>query len=261
MFGFLLPSKLRKKRRPSRKASESEELFLSEAGLDFTLQRDHCRTLRLTVKPDGAVRVKAPVAVPLEEVLRFVRSRLIWIQEKQSFFLEHRGRSTDFHEGSPILFLGRPFLLCPVPSKRGRHPRLTAGRLELPCRSESSADIEAAFKAWRMNVAKLVLARRLRRLEVRARDVFEDKAIVSSLSVRSLKRRWGSCSVRGQITLAAQLIELPLPLIDYVLCHELCHLRRMDHSPNFHAALQKLLPDARQREKNIRIWSLEHPRS
>ena len=112
-----------------------------------------------------------------------------------------------------------------------------------------------------MAVAKLVLARRLRRLDARARDVFHDNAAVSGLTVRSLKRRWGSCSVRGQVTLAAQLIELPLPLIDYVLCHELCHLRRMDHSPNFHAALQKLLPDARQREKDIRIWSLEHPRS
>ena len=112
-----------------------------------------------------------------------------------------------------------------------------------------------------MAVAKLVLARRLNRIETHARAIFCDSASVSGLTVRSLKRRWGSCSVRGQITLAAQLIELPLPLIDYVLCHELCHLRRMDHSPNFHAALQSLLPDARQREKSIRIWSLEHPRS
>ena len=112
-----------------------------------------------------------------------------------------------------------------------------------------------------MAVAKLVLSRRLNRLETHARAIFRDNAAVSCLTVRSLKRRWGSCSVRGQITLAAQLIELPLPLIDYVLCHELCHLRRMDHSPDFHTALQRLLPDAREREKAIRIWSLEHPRS
>ena len=170
-------------------------------------------------------------------------------------------RVPDFREGSTILFLGKPFRLCLVPARRGRHPQLTACRLELPCRSDSPADIESAFKAWRMDVAKLVLARRLRRLDALARAVFHDNAAVSSLTVRSLKRRWGSCSVRGQITLAAQLIELPLPLIDYVLCHELCHLRRMNHSPDFHASLQKLLSDARQREKDIRIWSLEHPRT
>ena len=262
MFGFLLPKSLRKKRnRSPRKTSEPEALSLPDVGLDFTLQRDHCRTLRLTVKPDGTVRVKAPAPVPLEDILRFVRSRLPWIHEKQGFFHKHQGTATDFREGGTILFLGKHFHLCLVPAKRGSHPRLMAGRLELPCSSDSPSDIEAAFKAWRMTVSKLVLPRRLLRLEARARATFHDNATVSGLTVRSLKRRWGSCSVRGQITLAAQLIELPLPLIDYVLCHELCHLRRMDHSPNFHAALQKLLPDARQREKAIRIWSLEHPRS
>ena len=113
--------------------------------------------------------------------------------------------------------------------------------------------------AWRLDIAKLILSRRLPRLDERARAVFGDGRGASGLTVRSLKRRWGSCSVRGQITLASRLIELPLPLIDYVICHELCHLRHMDHSPSFHAALLRLLPEARKREKEIRIWSLGHP--
>ena len=137
----------------------------------------------------------------------------------------------------------------------------TAPVAPAPAPETKPADIEAAFKAWRMALAKLVLSRRLARLDAEARRLFGDRAAASGLTVRSLKRRWGSCSVRGQITLAAQLIELPLPLIDYVIGHELCHLRHMDHSPAFHAALRSLLPDAREREKRIRIWSLEHPRS
>jgi predicted metal-dependent hydrolase len=112
-----------------------------------------------------------------------------------------------------------------------------------------------------MALAKNILARRLARLDAHARALFGDSSAVTGLAVRSLRRRWGSCSVRGQITLAAQLIELPLPLIDYVIAHELCHLRHMDHSPAFHRALLRLLPDAGAREKNIRIWSLEHPRT
>ena len=78
--------------------------------------------------------------------------------------------------------------------------------------------------------------------------------------MRSLKRRWGSCSARGDIMLAAQLIALPLPLIDYVLFHELCHLRYMNHSPAFHALLHRLMPDAKTREARIHVWALEHPR-
>jgi predicted metal-dependent hydrolase len=215
------------------------------------------------VKPDGSLLVKAPASVPLEAVLDFVRSRLPWIHAKQEFFLSHRGSGPDFRDGGTVLFLGRAFVLRPVPSRRGAKPCLCGGRggpvLELPCKSDSPADIEASFKAWRMALARQLLARRLARLEQMARHSLNDSARPSGLTVRSLRRRWGSCTVRGQITLAAQLIELPLPLIDYVICHELCHLRHMDHSPAFHAALLRLLPGARKREKEIRIWSLEHP--
>lgn len=262
MFEFLIPPKLRRKRRKTspRAVSATERLSLSE-GLDFVLQRDHCRTLRLTVKPDGTVLVKAPAAVPIESILNFVRMKLGWIREKRSFFLEHRGSGTEFREGGIIHFLGRPFRLSLLEKKRGSRPRLTAGRLELPCRSDEPEDIEAAFSAWRMTMAKLILARRLARLDTEARALLGDRLGASGLTVRTLKRRWGSCSVRGQITLASRLIELPLPLIDYVILHELCHLRHMDHSPSFHSTLLRLLPDARKREKAIRIWSLEHPQN
>ena len=129
-------------------------------------------------------------------------------------------------------------------------PYLRADRLLASFRDEIGAP--DAQKFW---------ISRLAALDAEARALLCDRLSASGLTVRSLKRRWGSCSVHRQITLAAQLIELPLPLIDYVICHELCHLRHMDHSPSFHAALRRMLPDARSREKSIRIWSLEHPRS
>lgn len=262
MFDALL-NRLRPKRRKApnpRKTSEPKLLGLPGTSLEFHLQRDFCRTLRLTVKPDGSVLVKAPARVPLNAILDFVRSRLVWIDEKREFFLRHRGEGIRFENDGIIFFAGKPFRLKLIPAHRGEKPLLIRGQLELPCRSESSEDVEAAFKAWRLSLAKQVLTRRLARLETKARIVFGDGAAVSGITVRSLKRRWGSCSVRGEITLAAQLVELPLPLIDYVICHELCHLRRMDHSPAFRTALTALLPEARERERLIRIWSLEHPR-
>ncbi|WP_446425313.1 M48 family metallopeptidase [Mailhella sp.] len=267
---FLLFTKKRRPapKRSARKASPPETLSLPEHGLSFTFQRDRCRTLRLTVKPDGSLLVKAPAAVPLDAVLDFVRSRRAWIRAKQDFFLSHRGEGPQFHDGGTVFFLGRAFTLRTVPPRRGAKPRLMGGRedghggpfLELPCKDGTPEAVEAAVKAWRLALAKQVLARRLARLDELARLRLDDGARPAGLTVRSLKRRWGSCTVRGQITLAAQLIELPLPLMDYVICHELCHLRRMDHSPAFRTALRRLLPDARERERRIRLWSLEHPR-
>lgn len=259
-----------RKRRPpkpgSRRIREESEITLPGTGFTFLFRRDGCRTLRMTVKPDGSVCVKSPAALPLERVLSFVRSRLDWVQEKRTFFAEHRGVPVSAEEGAPVLYLGRVFLLRRTPWKRHARARFVGNVLELPCLrpgADDNARAEAADRAlrrWRLETAKLVLARRLERMAAMARTVLGDDAVVFSLTVRFLRRRWGSCSVRGNITLAAQLTEMPLPLIDYVLCHELCHLRAMNHGAGFHALLRTLLPDAAKRERLIHIWGLEHPR-
>lgn len=256
----------RSRRAGARRIREEMEMTLPGTDLTFLFQRDGCRTLRMTVKADGSVRVKAPASLPLERVLSFVRSRLNWVQEKRTFFAEHRGASAPAVEGAPVLYLGRTFILRPVLWKKSARAKLTGNTLELPClrpdfdEAAKAKVLERALRRWRLDTAKLVLGRRLARMESLARLVFGDHAAVSSLTVRFLRRRWGSCSVRGSITLAAQLTEMPLPLIDYVLCHELCHLRAMNHGTGFHALLRTLLPDAGEREKLIHIWGLEHPR-
>ena len=256
----------RSRRKSDRRIVEEKQLTLPGTDLDFLFQRDGCRSLRMTVKADGSVRVRAPAGLPMSRVFSFMRARLTWIQEKRTFFAAHRGPCVPARDGATALYLTRPFTIRPVPAPKNAMARLVGHVLELPCRcrgGDAEADakaLERAFRRWQKNMAHLVLGRRLSRMDRLARSVFNDDRHVSSLVVRSLKRRWGSCSARGEITLAVQLIAMPLPLIDYVLCHELCHLRVMNHGPRFHALLHTLLPDAKKREQLIHIWGLEHPR-
>ena len=251
----------------ARRILEERNVSLPDADISFLFQRDGCRTLRMTVRADGSVRVKAPALIPWEDVLAFVRSRLDWVREKRAFFAEHRGVTAPAREGSAALYLGRTFTLRPVPALRNARAHFRGKTLELPCLRPGldgearDRAVERAFLSWRLDAASLILSRRLSRLDQHARERLGDHAAAHSLTVRSLTRRWGSCSVQGDITLAAQLVEMPLPLIDYVICHELCHLRAMNHGPAFHALLRMLLPDAEEREKRIRIWGLEHPRT
>lgn len=259
----MLNRQRRSRKTSSRKIREEKELVLPGTDLTFLFQRDGCRTLRMAIRPDGSVRVKAPARLAMEQVFSFMHARLDWIRAKQDFFAAHRGAPADIREGGSILYLGRPFTIRLAPSDGRSRPRLKGSALELPLpRRQEGADaaVKRAFARWRLETAKLVLGRRLSRLERHARAVFGDRAAPFSLAVRSLKRRWGSCSARGDIMLAAQLIALPLPLIDYVLFHELCHLRYMNHSPAFHALLHRLVPDAKTREARIHVWALEHPR-
>ncbi len=257
---------VRKKCSSAAPASESQ-LRLEGEDLAFGFTRDRHRTLRLTVKPDGTVSVRAPAGMSMAFVLTFLRSRLGWIQAKRAFFLEYRGPEEVFRDGGAIWCLGEPRTIRAVPMRHGRKAKLAGEFLELPCRSPADGDgtcpealLHRAFLIWRHSFAVSFFTPRLAELDERARAVLGDDVSFSSLSVRALKRRWGSCSAKGQISLASALIALPEELIDFVILHELCHLRRMDHSPAFHALLRQLAPEEKQLDRELRIWGLEHPR-
>jgi predicted metal-dependent hydrolase len=78
----------------------------------------------------------------------------------------------------------------------------------------------------------------------------------ASISIGRQKSRWGSCSSSGRIRLNACLAKLPEQLAEYVIVHELCHLRHLDHSAKFHALLQQLLPAAKQHQRELKRYRL-----
>lgn len=105
---------------------------------------------------------------------------------------------------------------------------------------------QAALKALRVQ-AKAYLSRRL--------DAIAQQGGFNFAAVRfsNAGTRWGSCSNTGTISLNIWLMQLPFELIDYVLIHELCHTRHMNHSPLFWAAVEQLLPDYQQRRKALKL--------
>ncbi len=79
----------------------------------------------------------------------------------------------------------------------------------------------------------------------------------SGVRIKNNVSNWGSCSVRGNINLNLRLVTLPSELQDYVMLHELCHLRQMNHGAKFHALLESVCPDHRQREKELRCYRIK----
>lgn len=239
------------------------------AALPVLLERDRWRTLRITVRPDGGVTVKAPVRAGIQDVLDAVTRKRAWIEAKRDFF---RTRPLPpprrYAEGELFYYLGRPFRLrfaVPAGRRRAALARLRGNELVLypgltPLSPES---VRRAVERWRQATAESLLRRRLARLhaEVRARMGAEGEDFPHpSLRVRSLQRRWGSCSARGEITLARQLSAVPLAYVDHVILHELCHLRHMNHGPRFRALLEQLSPGAAATARALHLWGLEHPK-
>ncbi len=232
--------------------------------LPFLLLRDRWRTLRITVQADGSVTVKAPFRARPRDVLDAVQRKRAWIEAKRHFFRERvLPPPRLWVEGEVAYYLGRPFRLrFAEPASAGRR-RAAAAKLRgkelviLPGSAPLTSDtVRRSVELWRQNTAESLLRRRLLRLYAKVRARLDVPC--PTLRVRSLKRRWGSCSARGEITLARQLSAAPLAYVDYVILHELCHLRHMNHGPRFHALLEELLPDAAIRARELRLWGLEH---
>ena len=98
--------------------------------------------------------------------------------------------------------------------------------------------------------AKAYLPGRLR--ELAAANGFE----FNSVRIKHNVSNWGSCSSKGNINLNLNLMRLPSYLQDYVMLHELCHLRYMNHGPEFHALLESLCPDHRKYQRELREYKL-----
>jgi predicted metal-dependent hydrolase len=112
----------------------------------------------------------------------------------------------------------------------------------------------AALEKWLTQRAKEHLIPWLKRVSD------ETELPYSSVSIRQQRTRWGSCSSRGSISLNARLLFLPPQLVTYVLVHELCHTRHLNHSPRFWRLVESYLPDYRQSDRQLRNASRQMPR-
>jgi predicted metal-dependent hydrolase len=207
------------------------------------------RRLRITVQPAG-VEVVAPLGMRETEITAFVHANRGWIETR----LEAIRRRLTAHPGSPHLVDGAkiPF--------RGGWPRLRvmqSGRarplvrhdgdlqVELPYRlppAEQEVEVERVLSGWLRREARLAAQAAVDRYGPR------HGLVPRGLVIKAHRTLWGSCTARGVVNLNWRLILAPPAALEYVVVHELCHLRHRHHQPPFWRLVAELLPDyGRQR--------------
>ena len=214
------------------------------------LYRRHPRARRylLRLRADQTVVVTLPRRGSLEFARQFAASRRAWL-EKQWRILEARPAPP------PVLRPGMEALL------RGRRVALEAreggGRLEIwfdNQRLQAGAPEENLRPALEEHLRALARRELAERAEELAR---QHGAPMRRVMVRSQRSRWGSCSVRGTISLNWRLVQVPETVRDYIILHELTHLRHLNHSARFWAAVEKVCPDYRAAEAWLKRHSAE----
>ncbi len=224
-----------------------KEFALNEHTQVVIYKRRGCHNLRLSITPEGRVKVTIPAWAAYRAGLEFARSKQDWIRA-------HSHQPTVLMHGQAI---GKYHHLRLVSADGITRPtsRLTANEiivrypsLALPSHPDVQAVAKrAGLKALRQQADQL-LPKRLDELAVQHGFPYK------SVSARWLKSRWGSCDTEKHIVLNIFLLQLPWDLIDYVLLHELTHTRVLRHGPDFWQILEEVLPDARMRRKAIRAY-------
>ena len=201
------------------------------------LVRSKRKTLALIVEADGSLTVRAPLRMKDADIRD-------WIKRKQAQVRKDAPRPREFVDGENFLFLGKGYPLRIIP--RGKPALVLDESFRLT--NSAQAKAESVFTAWYKKQARKILTERVTYF-AQAHDFR-----VKKIRISSARTRWGSCSTKGTLSFTWRLVMAPLEIIDYVVVHELCHLRVMNHSREFWALVEDLLPGYKAR----RAWLKKH---
>ena len=199
------------------------------------------RKARIHVHPNGLIEVETPPDTSLAEAKQALLKRAQWvsnhlrdIEARRADILER-----DYVSGETVFYLGRRYMLTVRQCSQAEPVKLLRGKVCISLPSPKKQTVKAALDSWYQNRAKIVFRRRLEAVTERLTWIKE----VPVLSIRSMATQWGSCSPQGRIALNPHLIKTPTRCIDYVIIHELCHLKEHNHSAQFYRLLGCSMPD------------------
>ena len=224
------------------------QLCDGERVIEVVVNRRRRKTLDLQVRRDG-VELKVPINLSWSEINNFLSKHFDWIFEGLVELSSRPVNDADSYvRGGEISFLGERYALELVKSQTAVIT-LDGSALYVSCRNpDIPSQVERGVMRWYRRQAEEIFEEQLQRIN----KLFADDLRPSGLTVRKMRSRWGSCSVSGQICLNLLLVRQKLPLIDFVVAHELCHLRHFSHNKDFFRLLSKVMPDWRDREKQLR---------
>ena len=216
------------------------------------------RSIGFVVGLEG-LTVSAPRWVPMAEVEAALQEKAAWILRKLQEQQERARRLDEarvvWKDGTTLPFLGEPIILVIDPRQTG--VVLQTAEQTLPGVAQATLHVGLPHTAAPEQLREAVqswMQRQARRIFEERCEWFADRlgVQVRRVVLSSAQTRWGSASADGVIRLNWRLVHFALPIIDYVVAHELAHLRVMDHSPRFWEVVESLVPDYRQRREALK---------
>jgi predicted metal-dependent hydrolase len=212
------------------------------------------KTMQITVYPDGQVVVKAPVGTEPQVIREKLQKRARWIIRQLGYFdqFEPRTPARRYVGGESHLYLGRRYRLK-IEKGKSDQVKLIGSFFYVTVKGPLSSErVKQLLYKWYIEKAKNHFKEILEQCLQRFQREFQGLGVPRPmLLIRRMKTRWGSLSPKGTLTLNMDLIRAPKQCIEYVIIHELCHLRRRHHDTAFYRLLKKHMPDWEKRKHQL----------
>ena len=218
--------------------------------INYDLSYSSRKTLAIDVHPDLSVVVTAPKDADDSAVNEKMQKRASWIIKQQRFFENYLPTipPRKYVSGESHRYLGRQYRL-----------RVHKGAKDTVKMARGQINVYLKIPKDKSRIKPLVVGWFRQRSEAVFREIFDSvvaKVVrygieADDFEIRRMRNRWGSCTREGRILLNPDLIIAPKMCIEYVIIHELCHLREYNHGPKFYRLLRKLMPDWEQRRERL----------
>jgi len=226
------------------------------AGIPVEIVKKNIKNLHLAVlPPDGKVRISAPASLSDETIILFAKTKVSWIRKQQAKFAQQpRQTERQYVSGETLYVWGKQYFLQVDYSYKGNSLVLSGDKAILTVRKESTAKQREAFvHEWYRGLLKEQIEKYL--------PVWENRTNLhcSSWQTKYMTTRWGTCNTKtGKIWINLQLAKKPLECLEYVILHELTHLKIRNHGKDFVAFMDKYMPYWREIRKQLNNSTLDY---
>jgi len=217
--------------------------------IPYLLERRSRRTVGLKINQSGLV-VHAPNRISQSTLEQMLMSKLDWIIKKLHAQKLNQVETMQWQDGAELFLLGNQITLSVRPDTVSRAVDYQPGLLEVALPNTGNQTIIAKkVLQWYKKQALSDFSRRIALLSAKL------GVTTPPLFLSSARSRWGSCNSKQEIRLNWRLLQAPPHIINYVVAHELAHLKEMNHSAKFWAIVERIYPDYKTAEKELKAWS------
>lgn len=233
----------------------SFQALLDGKTIPYTLKYGpRCRHARFEVASETGLTAIIPRRYDIKKLPAFFEANKHWILYAIKKYCSRPVETAVHSRENSIPYLGRNIEVVSEQNGDGVHPvRLAAGRLNVSPEISGNGAFAAALESWYRKEASRIIKEKADIISTRMGLSY------SRIAIKGMRTRWGSCSVKGNLNFNWRLVMFPEPVIDYVIIHELCHLKEMNHSKKFWSLVACECPDWQEKRhwltKNGREFS------